>query len=244
MYAVITAGGPIDGEYARRARTALKALAPVRGCTMLARTIDALRADGIEQIAVVGNEAVREACEPFAPIRTVRDAGTGAGNVLGALDAWPDDAPLLYLTCDMPYIDTRSLQWVLDRIEPATFSMPLAEYADFVRRFPGAPPFGITLAGERVVNAGVFYIPAGARTRVRGLATTMFKARKAPWKMASLAGTSILLRFALGRASVAVLEGRARQLLGIPVAALRNAPPELAFDADTEAEYVYANEHA
>jgi GTP:adenosylcobinamide-phosphate guanylyltransferase len=244
LKAVITAGGPIGGEYAERAGTTLKALAPVRGRTMLARTIDALRACGITDVAVVGNDAVQAACKPFAPIRVVPDAGSGAGNVLGALDAWPDDAPLLYLTCDMPYIDAQSLQWVLERIEPDTLAMPLAEYADFVRRFPDAPPFGITLAGERVVNAGVFHIPAGARARIRALATTMFEARKAPWKMASIAGPSILLRFALGRASVAMLEARAQRLLVTQVAALRCAPPELAFDADTGAEYLYALDHA
>ena len=243
MYAVITAGGPIDGAYAARAGTTLKALAPVRGRTMLARTIGALRACGVANIAVVGNNEIGRACEPFAPIRMVPDAGTGAGNVQGALDAWPDDAALLYLTCDMPYIDAPSLRRVLDRVEPQTLSMPLAEYADFAKRFPGAPPFGITLGSERVVNAGVFHIPAGARARIRALATTMFEARKAPWKMATLAGPAILLRFALGRVSVPLLEARARRVLGVPVAALRNAPAELAFDADTEAEYVYALEH-
>ena len=244
MNAVVTAGGPIDGAYAQRAGTTLKALAPVRGQTMLARTIEALRAVGISEIAVVGNDAVQAACKQFAPIRAVPDAGTGTGNVLGALDAWPDDRSLLYLTCDMPYIDAHALQWVLERIEPTTLSMPLAEHTDFVQRFPDAPPFGITLAGERVVNAGVFHLPAGSRARLRALATTMFAARKAPWKMASLAGPAVLLQFALGRASVRALEARARKVLAIPVAAVRNAPPELAFDADTVAEYVYAVERA
>jgi GTP:adenosylcobinamide-phosphate guanylyltransferase len=244
MYAVITAGGPIDGQYAARAGTTLKALAPVRGRTMIARTIDALRACNIDRIAVVGNSAVADACAPAARVKMVPDAGTGAANVLGALDAWADDDGLLYLTCDMPYIDAPSLRWFLDRIEPARLSMPLCDHAAFVRRFPGAPPFGITLAGERVVNAGVFYFPAGSRARVRTLGTTMFEARKAPWKMASIAGPLVLLRFLLGRASVNALEARASRVLAIPVAALRDAPPELAFDADTATDYAYALEHA
>lgn len=242
MYAVITAGGPIGGEYAARAGTALKALAPVRGHTMLARTIDALHACGIERIAVVGNDAVRDACASAA-VTTVPDGGSGAANVLGALDAWPDDEALLYLTCDMPYVNAGSLQWYFDRLEATTLSMPLCEHAAFVRRFPGSPPFGITLAGERVVNAGVFHLPAGSRARVRALAATMFEARKAPWKMATIAGPFVLLRFALGRASVNALEERARRIFGFPVAAVRDAPPELGFDADTAAEYAYALEH-
>jgi GTP:adenosylcobinamide-phosphate guanylyltransferase len=240
MYAVITAGGPIDGEYARAAGATLKALVPVRGRTMIARTLDALLACGIERIAVVGNDAVRDACAPVTTVRMIADAGTGAGNVLGALDGWPDDASLLYLTCDMPYIDARSLQWFLDRIDPRTLSMPLCEHAAFVERFPGAPPFGITLGGERVVNGGAFHLPAGSRARVRTLATTMFDARKAPWKMAGVAGPLVLLRFAIGMISVNALEARAQRVLGVPVAALRNAPAELAYDADTIREYVYA----
>ena len=169
MYAVITAGGPIDGEYARRAGTDLKALAPVRGRTMISRTIDALRECGIERIAVVGNDAVRNACAPFAVVKIICDAGSGAANVLGALDAWPDEEPLLYLTCDLPYIDVRSLQWFLDRIDRRTLSMPLVEVDAFHERFPGCPPFGITLAGERVVNGGVFHLPQGSRARIRAL---------------------------------------------------------------------------
>ncbi len=72
------------------------------------------------------------------------------------------------------------------------------------------------------------------------LATTMFDARKAPWKMAGVAGPLVLLRFAIGRISVSALEARAQRVLGVPVAALRNAPPELAYDADTAPEYAYA----
>ena len=244
MYAVITAGGPIDGEYATRAGTALKALAPVRGRTMLARTIDALRDCGVERIAVVGNDDVRDACATLAPVKMIPDAGSGGKNVLAALDAWPDTEALLYLTCDLPYVDAAALRWFLDRIEPATLSMPLCEHAAFTARFPGAPPFGVTLSGERVVNAGIFHLPAGSRARVRTLATALFDARKAPWKMATVAGPLILLRFMLGRVSVNALERRAMHLLGIPVAAVRHAPPELAYDADTADDYAYAVEHS
>jgi GTP:adenosylcobinamide-phosphate guanylyltransferase len=243
MNAVVTAGGPIDGEFAALAGTDRKALAPVRGRTMIARTLDALRACGIERIAVVGNDAVARACATDAPVTMLGDAGTGSGNVLRALDAWPGDEPLLYLTCDMPYLDARSLQWFLDRVDARTLAMPLAEHGAYVERFPGAPQAGITLAGERVVNAGVFFVPAGSRERVRALATTMFEARKAPWRMARIAGISVLGRFLFGRVSVADLEMRARRVLDLNVAAPRNAPPELAFDVDTIDDYRYAIEH-
>jgi GTP:adenosylcobinamide-phosphate guanylyltransferase len=243
MNAVITAGGPIEGAYARHAGTDRKALAPVRGRTMLARTIDALYDCGIERIAVVGNDAVGRECAQFAFVTMRPDTNSGSGNVLQALDAWPDDEPLLYLTCDMPYVDRPSLQWFLDRVSSQSLAMPLAEYDVYRERFPDAPEAGITLAGERVVNAGVFHLPAGSRNRIRAFATALFEARKAPWRMARIAGIPMLAAFALRRASIGALERRASRVLALPVLALRGAPPQLAFDADTVAEYLYAQQH-
>ncbi len=244
MNAVITAGGPIDGEFARRAGTDRKALAPLRGRTLVARAIHALRECGIARIAVVGNDAVRAACEAVSAVRMIPDSGSGTANVLAALDAWPDDREsLVYLTCDLAYLDAPSLQWFLDRVDPRAFAMPLCEHRDYVLRFPQSPPSGITLAGERVVNGGVFHIPPGSRAQIRSLATAMFEARKAPWKMARIAGPAILARHALGRLSIAQIEERAHRVLGVPVMAPRNAPAELAFDVDTIEEYEYALDH-
>jgi len=243
LKAVITAGGPIDGEYALAAGTALKALAVVRGCTMLARTIDALRELGVERVAVVGNDAIRAACGGSVE-HIVPDGGSGARNVLGALNAWPDDdEPLLYLTCDMPYVGAVALRDFVERTPPDALAMPLCEYDVFANRFPSAPPFGITLAGERVVNGGAFLVPPGASQRIRSFATQLFEARKAPWRMASIAGPLLMLRFALGRLSIAQLEARGGTLLHMPVLGIRNCGPELGYDADSFAEYRYACTH-
>lgn len=241
MKAVITAGGPISGKYAERAGTRLKALAPVRGVTMLARTIEALRGIGVSRIAVVGGDEVKRACESSVE-RIVPDAGTGRGNVLGALDAWPNDGErLLYLTCDMPYVTAAALETFTGAVPEQILSMALCEIDPFVLRFANIPPsFGITLNGEMVVNGGAFLIPAGASTRIRSFATRLFEARKAPWKMASIAGPALLLKFIFGRLAISELDARASGLLGIPVVAARGCAPELGFDADTLTEYEYA----
>lgn len=241
MRAVITAGGTVDDAYARVAGTRIKALALIRERSMLQRTIDAIVHCGITDIAVVGGPEVRAACDGI--VRTVDARETGAQNVQLALNAWPDDEPLLYATSDMPYIDADAMRDFIARTPHGTLAMPLSEYDAFVCRFPNAPPFGITLAGERVVNGGVFLIPAGARAAISRLASTMFDARKAPWRMAKLVGPSFLIRFALKRLSIAQLEGHALRILGIPAIAVRNAAPELAFDADVVEEFRYALDH-
>lgn len=240
MNAVITAGGVISGDYAKLAATHLKALVQIRGATMLAHAIDAARGAGAQRIAVVGGDEVRRSCETMVD-KVIADSGTGSGNVLAALDAWADhDERLLYLTCDMPYVTARAVRSFVCKVPAEALSMALCEYDAFALRFPKAPPFGITLNGEMVVNGGAFHIPAGTHTKMRSFATQLFESRKAPWKMASIAGPALLLKFLFGRLAISELEERATSLLGVAVKAARGCAPELGFDADTFAEYRYA----
>ena len=244
MKAVVTAGGRIEGPFAQAAGTPVKALASVRGTTMLARVIAALRQAGATEIAVIGGSEVRAACGTLVE-RVVDESPSGSINLLSALRAWPEDGePLLYATSDLPYVTGDAVSDFLGRIAPGTLAVSLAEFAAFERRFPGSSGFGITLAGERVVNGGLFLIPSGAAERLAVFARRFFEARKRPWQMASFVSPIVLLRFLFGRLSIAHLEGMAARLLGVPSAAVRNCAPELAFDVDTDSEYRYACTHA
>jgi len=242
MRAVVTAGGRIDGEFALAAGTQVKALAPVRGVTMLRRMLEALRACGITEIAVVGGEDVRAACASSVE-RFVNESPSGSENLLRALRAWPDSERLIYATSDLPYVTAATVLDFLQRVGQGTLAVALAEYGAFAARFPGAPPFGITLARERVVNGGVFSIPQGATAKLAAVATRFFKARKQPWRMASLVGPAVLVRFLSGRLRVGDLESMALHVLQVPAQALRGCAPELAFDVDTIDEYRYACAH-
>jgi GTP:adenosylcobinamide-phosphate guanylyltransferase len=242
--AVITAGGRVDGAFAEAAGTRVKALAPVRGTTMLARMIDALRAAGVSEIAVVGGDEVRTACAASVD-RFVNESPSGSENLLRALRAWPDDERLLYATSDLPYVTAAAIGDFVERVGQGTLAVALTEFGEFDARFPDAPAsYGITLAGERVVNGGLFSIPHGATEKLASMATRFFEARKRPWRMASLVGPAVLIRFLSGRLRVADLETMALHVLQVPAQALRGCAPELAFDVDTAAEYRYACTHA
>lgn len=242
MKAVITAGGRIEGEFAQAAGTSVKALAPVRGETMLARMIAALRAAGVDEIAVVGGDEVRAACSATID-RFVDESPSGSENLLRALRVWPGDERLIYATSDLPYVTTEAVRDFLNRIGHGTLAVALANYPAFVARFPNAPPFGIRLGGERVVNGGIFSIPHGATEKLASVATRFFEARKQPWRMASLVGPAVLIRFLSGRLRVSDLETMALHVLQVPAQALRGCAPELAFDVDAIAEYRYACSH-
>ncbi|HVN68593.1 MAG TPA: nucleotidyltransferase family protein [Candidatus Binatia bacterium] len=243
MKAVITAGGRIDGALAAAAGTSVKALLSVRGSTMLERIVAALRRAGATSIAVVGGDEVRRACGNLVE-RVVDESPSGSENMLRALRAWPEDGePLVYATSDLPYVTGAVVGDFLGRAPDGALAMPLADFREYAARFPAAPPSGITLAGERIVNGGVFSIPAGCAERIAANARRFFDARKQPWRMASFVSPIALVRFLAGRLSVGHLEEIASRVLGVRAAGIRGCAPELAFDVDTAAEYEYACAH-
>ncbi len=243
MNAVITAGARVDGEFARRIGTPVKALARIGGRTLLAAGIDAARDAGVTRIAVIGGSDVREACGHSVDA-VIEESQSGAANLQRALNAWSSGEPLLYMTSDMPFIYGAVLRRFIEAVPPDALAVPITACRDFERRFPGAPPFGIEIGGERIVNGGVFWIPAGAAPAVEKLAMRFFDARKSVARMALLLGPALALQFALRRLSILALERQARHRLGIPAMAIRGASPELAYDIDTLDEYVYAEARA
>ena len=207
---------------------------------MLQRMIAALRAAGASRIAVIGGEEVARACSPIVET-VIEESVSGSENLLKALHAWPCEGErLVYATSDLPYVTAAAIEDVLTRVPADSLALPLTEWNDFDLRFPGAPPFGVTLAGERVVNGGVFTVPDASVPRLASLATRFFEARKAPWRMAGLVSPWILLRFLFRRLRIAELETLATRALGTPARALRRAPADLAYDVDTAEEYRYA----
>jgi GTP:adenosylcobinamide-phosphate guanylyltransferase len=238
MITVITAGGRIHGEFAREAGTTVKALAKVRGVSMLERAIAAARGAGTKSVAVVGGAEVRDACASSVD-RVIAESDDGGQNVLRALDAAGSD-DLLYLTSDLPYINERALRAFVDAVPSDTLAMAISSMETFTQRFPGAPRFGINLGGQSIVNGGAFVVPAGRAPRVAELAAAFFAARKSSWAMAMLLGPNLLWRYATSRLTVPTLEAHATERLRFPARAIRGCSPELCYDADSVAEYRYA----
>lgn len=238
LHAVITAGGRVDGAFASRIGTDVKALAPLGARRLIDASIDAARGAGVAAIAVVGGAAVAAHCAGRVE-RVVPESADGAENVRRALDAFPG-ASLLYLTSDLPFVDTAGVRDFVARSAGAALAMPLADPDAYARAFPGAPPHVMRLGGERFANGSVFIIDARALDAVRRVAGAFFDARKAPWRLAALCGPALMLRYACGKLRVEDLEARAEHVLGGTVRAVRGAAPGLCYDVDTVEEWEYA----
>lgn len=238
LHAVITAGGRVDGAFAQAIGTDIKALAPLGPRRLIDAAIEAARGLGVAAIAVVGPEEVRAHCTGRVE-RVIDAVADGGENALRALRAFPGEE-LLYLTSDVPFIDADGLHDFTVRAQGLAAAMPLADALAYEGRFPGAPEHVMTLGHERFASGTVFVMRGDALTKIEKLATAFFDARKSAWRLASLCGAGLLLRYALGRLCVADVERRAARVLGGSVRAIRDASPGLCYDVDTLAEWEYA----
>jgi CTP:molybdopterin cytidylyltransferase MocA len=242
VIAVITAGGRVDAAFAATLGTDVKALARIGGRAMLDVAIEAARGTGAERVLVVGGDEVRAHCADRVD-GVLDDAGEGRENVRRAMIAGNADH-LLLLTSDMPFIDAAALNAFVSAAQGCDVALPVSSGADYEAAYPGAPPHVTDLGGERIANGNVVYFAPGSAQRVLPVAQRLFDARKSLWRMASLLGPALLVRFALRRLRIEDIERRAREELGIDARACRNLAPSLCFDVDGDEDYRYAQRRA
>ena len=238
MRAVITAGGSVDGAFAKAIGTRVKALAPFGARTLLDVAIEACAGAGIDGVAVVGGHEVR-AHLAGRDVHVIDADPDGGANVLRALDAWPDER-FVYLASDLPFVTAAGLRDLIVRSDGVAVAMALADARAYAARFPGAPLHEIALRGERVSNGSAFTFAPAAVAPVRHLATRFFAARKNLFGLAALLGPTLCWRFVTHSLGIAEIEAHAAHRLGVPVAAVRDCDPGLCYDVDLLPEYADA----
>ncbi len=236
--AVITAGGSVDGDFARACGTSVKALAPFGRTTMLDRAVEAARSAGADKIAVVGNAEVRAHLHGRVDA-FVLAADSGTENVRIALGAWPGER-LLYLASDLPFVTGAAIADFVAKSAGYGATMALADDDAYRAMFPGAPENSVRLGNDRFANGSAFVLDPIVAERATVLAQRFFAARKSLVRMALILGPALIARYALKRLTVADIEARADADLGGPCRGIRDASPALCYDVDDIADYRYA----
>ncbi|MGD0472842.1 MAG: NTP transferase domain-containing protein [Candidatus Velthaea sp.] len=239
MYAVITAGGSVAGDFARAIGTDIKALAPLGSGRLIDPAIEAARAAGVSAIAVIGPGAVRDYCGARVE-RVLAAAADGAENIKRALHAFPAAERLVFLTSDMPFVDAQGLRGFVERSSDFALTMALSPAGAYAAQFPGAPPHLVRFGAHAFANGSAFVIDRSALAALERVAGRFFAARKSLPRLAALLGPTLCLRFALRRLRIADIERRAADVLGVDTRAILDAAPGLCFDVDDLADWNYA----
>lgn len=244
--AVLPAGGRIEGAFAARVGTEIKALIRFEGETILSRTIRTLRDTGrIRQIIIIApDEALREAercgADVFLP-----EKPTGTENILSGLShvAQTHNQIALVVPTDLPFLTTDALMPVIDWKSAADILVPIVHRSDFEAAFSGVQSLYVPLHEGEMTLGCAFRLDPHAILRNQPALEQIFNARKSNLAMAKLLGGGFILRYLTKRLSVRHIEQRCQAILNCTGQALLNAPAALAYDIDTHEDYEFACRH-
>jgi hypothetical protein len=242
---ILPAGGRIEGDFAREAGAEVKALIPLGRRTLLDTVLEAVRATGyVNRAVVVGPDAVQKhadsSADAFLPER-----GSGPENIFHGFE-WlgkQTDAAdhVLILTTDLPFILPDSVSGFLNRCPPdSDICLPLFEKSDFECRFQGSQNTYVKLRDGEWTVGGAYRLRRQALEKNREHIDRLFHARKSAAKMAKLLGPLFIARYLTRTLRVPHLECHCARLTGCAAAAVKGCDPALAFDIDDIHDYRYA----
>ena len=243
---VIPAGGRIPESYARLIGTPHRALAPVGPDRrpVMQIVVDALRASG--QVRHIIGVAAAPVADAISGVDGWQPAGdSGPANILRGLAALEaPDMPALVCTSDLPLLTAQDVQDFVGRCLPeADLTLGLVSAEAYLSAFPQSPPsewVALSDAGP-VTMGGLFGLRPALLLRHEALLASVFESRKSQARMARLLGPRLLWQWATKTLTLRALVARGEMILGGRAQVLRDAPPRLSFDIDTEDDYTYAD---
>lgn len=242
---ILPAGGRVSADLAREAGSDVKALFRFGEETILARTIRVLRESGLaRRIVVIGGDAVRDEAEQSG-VHGLNEATTGPENILNGLK-WlraQDDPPkkVMIVTTDLPFLDAALIERFVGLCpEDRAISVALISREEWTARFPGSTAMFVRLADGEWTTGGAFLIDAEALERSMPQIERVFAQRKSKMGMVRLLGPTFAYRLVRKTLTVAQIEAKIQSMLGCTGAAVRGAPPELAYDIDDLEDYAFA----
>lgn len=243
LTAVVLAGGPRDCVAALVPGAANKAFVPIARVPLVARTIAALRASGrVGRIIVVAprsthtDDALAEADEIRA------DGPTMTESLRSGTRGLPAEELVLVCASDLPILSAGALEEFVELAERSGADIVYAcvERTTHRARFPAVPHTWARLQNGNYCGGGC----AALRPRTLGALEKFMgrlgAARKNPLRLASVFGVRILVRYALGRLTIAEAERRGSALVGVSVAAAVCTFAEIAVNVDRPSDVALA----
>jgi len=240
---IVLAGGSPDEVSAGTKNAPNKAFVPIDGVTLVARTLAALRSSSkVGRILVVAPPSALAATALYGADE-IREAGaTMADSLRSGLARLPPRELVLVTASDLPILSRAAIEEFLALAERtgADVVYSCVERRVHQTRFPGVPHTWAHLREGTFCGGGCVALRPLALDALDGFLGRLGNARKNPLRLASIFGYDILWRYALRRLSIAQVERRAGELLGVRVAAAVCAHAEIAINVDRPSDLVLA----
>lgn len=246
---ILPAGGRVSPDLAAETGTDVKALIRFGEETILARTIRILKESGLSRrIVAIGSEGVADEAKRLG-VHALPEANTGPENILNGLK-WLRTQPdppkrVMVVTTDLPFLDPGLIQRFVDLCpEDRAISVPLISRKEWEERFPGSTAMFVRLGDGEWTTGCAYLIDAEALERSMPQIEKVFAQRKSKLGMVKLLGPVFTYRFLTKSLTVDQIEAKIQAMLGCSGAAVRHAPPELAYDIDDLEDLQFARKVA
>lgn len=245
-----TAADPV----ATAAGVCCKAFSPVAGVPMLWRVLQALHASsavdycvlcGPPWSAVVQNEALHAA---------IRDGGIGwvapqagpsasASAGLGTLAA---EVPVLLTTADHALLDSPIVDYFCAQAVASGCDVVvgLALHQQVMAAYPGMRRTALRFRDAAYCGCNLFALLTPAGRAVTTFWQRVEQQRKRPWRLLGALGWGTVVRYLLGRLTLAEALGRLSQRLQLRLGVVLLPFPQAAVDVDTVADWRFAEQLA
>ncbi len=243
--ALVLAGGPCDEVAKQQPGAPNKAFVEIEGRTLVERVLAALRASSsIGTIAVVAPPASHELAALAIADERLPDGPRITDSLRNGLAAFAPDALVLVATSDLPVLTAAAVDDFAERARAldADVVYGCVDRRVHVARFPAVPHTWARLRDGTFCGGGLMAIKPRALPLLERSLERLGAARKAPWRLASLFGWNVLLRYAFGRLTIAHAQARASAILGAPVRALVSPYAETAVNVDRVGDVALARE--
>lgn len=240
---VILAGRRNSGKIAPPAEAAWEALIPVAGQPLVRWVAAAVTATaGVRRTVVVGPVAELGTALGDLPVEVVPPGADVLDSALAGAARLNGERPILFCTGDIPMIRAEDLERFLaacDR-EPGDVFYAVVDRAVAEAAYPGVRRTWVRLADGTVTGGNLLLIRSAVLGSSAGRARALLAARKKPWRLASLVGWGILVRFLLGSLTLAGAAERVSAVFGVRGVVVRAVDAAIGVDVDKPADLALA----
>lgn len=234
--AIVLAGGE-DDPLAQYAGVASKALVPFEGVPLVLRVLRVLsRCPAVEQVVYVGE--VDDILTPY--IQQHVSAGATLLDSLQAGVTCADGDTLLAMAADLPWLEPTAVHALLAAAEDAAITYPVVRKDIMETAFPHQTRTYANLQDGAVTGGNAFVVKKDALSTLVPFANRAHRHRKNPLFLAQMVGWPWVLRYVVGRLTLAALEARVADILKLPVHAYVSEHACLAADVDKPSHLSHA----
>ncbi len=233
LSAVILAGSRVGVDpLAAGQGVSHKALIDVAGRPMLARVADALRGAGIARVAVSADDPAVVALAGTLGLEVIPPADGPSRSVGRAFATL--GAPMLVTTADHALLDPDWVRAFVAGVPADTdVAVLLAERARIEAAVPGSRRTYLRFADGAWSGCNLFHLATPAAAQALELWASVEADRKRPWRIVRRFGIATLLRYAIGRLTLAEAVARLGRTASVRAAVVAAGDGLAAVDVDT-----------